>query len=81
MNKEQIEEFEKFLRGRRILTKFKANNSRKGANLIKYYEEKDYPSQVLLGAFTWSRSAQGHDYWSNVNNTWQNFYRKTYGDE
>jgi hypothetical protein len=76
MNKEQIEEFEKFLKGRRILTKFKAANSRKGHNLTKYYEEEDYPSQVLSGAFTWRHSTQGHVYWSNVNQAWQSHCRK-----
>ena len=80
MNKEQIEEFEKFLRGRRILTKLKTNTIKNGHKMAKYYEEEDYPSQVLSGAFNWAHSTQGHVYWGNVDIAWQSHCRKIYKD-
>lgn len=42
----------------------------RGFNHYRYYK------QLINYAFCWSETSQGHDYWENLNNLWENELEK-----
>lgn len=68
MNKEQIKSFESFLAGRLAFTKFVDNVLKAGNTLARLYRS-EY-EEIILGAFEWSETPEGYDYWEELSDAW-----------
>lgn len=64
-----------FLKRNKCLEKFK-EGIKKGKEvtieiLLKEYQNN--PQRLISGSFTWERTKQGHNFWSNISNKWENY--------
>jgi hypothetical protein len=55
------------LRRKRVLTKFIKNTRKTIPRILDYSDMKEYKTSNLLEhTFVWSRSSEGHSFWSNI---------------
>lgn len=50
--------------------------SERAEHYFDYLERVGYREDMIMGAFNWSNSSEGHEYWSLVNSTYQYNFNK-----
>lgn len=75
MNQKQIiSEFKQFLKSRRAWSKWVRNKK----SLINEHESKSFmrnihqPEKLIIRPFPWIKTPEGHEFWSDLNDQWQN---------
>jgi hypothetical protein len=73
--------FESFLKRNRVWKKFIANFEAYHSSWIldEFYKDRDSSDRwvrVLMGAFVWSTSPEGHKFWSKINKKWDRLCNK-----
>lgn len=66
-----MKKFIEFLEKNGAWEKFERNFIIQGRNVRDYKRDsKTYKNFHIAGAFTWSETAEGHDYWKELNDKW-----------
>ena len=66
-----MDDFIVFLKSKRLYAMY----MRECNSILHDYEIK-HPTYVLLISFVWKRSAKGYNFWSQVNDDWNNYIAK-----
>lgn len=67
-----MSKFEKFLRKKGVLTRFKKNLSNGGTQLnFQQITEMVEAFRMVRGAFTWQDSSEGYEFWSKIGLAWK----------
>ena len=69
-----VQQFELFLRENNCYNEFITNNNNRSGSYSNYIDSlKKYPADVILYAFSWSRTSNA-DFWSNLSFEWKRVY-------
>lgn len=79
MNEQQL--FIRFLKDKRIYSKFMRNFRKAEGEKITFKEFKEYckqhdliPKMFILCPFTWADTKEGHSFWLKVHAQWKDYY-------
>jgi len=74
-----MNKFEKFLREKRVLTKFRRNlkSNKYNTTTIKALAEREggITGDVIWECFTWEDTPEGHTYWKALARKWQKAFK------
>ena len=83
---EMFNTFKKFLTERRLYSAFKRNvlskhtgSAKYGLPILKKFSDLFIHTDcrnLILNAFVWSRTEQGHDFWKSICIAWRHLYEK-----
>lgn len=73
MKDNEKEALEKFLKSKKIYSKFKKNITR--ITYLEFTENLTHITGAIRTAFVWHDSTEGREYWEDVNTEWLKYIR------
>lgn len=68
----KMSQFEKFLRKKLVLTRFKKNLRNERPDLtFRQLAGMAHPERFVRGAFHWGATPEHHAFWSKIDNKWK----------